>query len=127
MGQGDEIAVVDANFPAQSVARRLCRADAVGAVDMVRAIVSVMPLDDFLDTAAFSMAVVGAPEDTPAVVRDFEAELRATGYGGQVIALDREGFYERARGAFIVVATGELRLYGNLILVKGVVRSGEPA
>lgn len=125
MGHGDEVAVVDANFPAEALARRLCRADGIDAVAMVRAIVSVMPLDDFDSSAAFRMAVVGAREETPPVVRDFEAELRRAGYGGNVVALDRQGFYDRARQAFAIVATGELRLYGNLILVKGVVRPDE--
>lgn len=121
MGHGDEIAVVDANFPAESNSRRVCRIESADAVATVRAIVSVMPLDDF-GPAACRMAVVGAPDETPPVVLDFEAELEAVGYGGPLTALERSDFYARAKGAFAVVATGETRLYGNLILTKGVVR-----
>ena len=124
MGHGDDIVIADANFPAQANARRLCRADGVSAVDMVCAIMSVLPLDDFVEAAAFSMAVVGAPDETPAIVSDFADELRAAGYNGPVVALERQAFYERSRNAFVIVATGELRIYGNLILAKGVVRPG---
>ncbi len=127
MGHGDEIAVVDANFPAQAIARRLLRADGIDAVAMVRAVVSVLPLDDFTPSAAFRMAVIGAPDTVPAVVGEFGAELVAAGYAGDLVALERHAFYERARSAFAVVATGELRLYGNLILVKGVVRPDGPS
>jgi L-fucose mutarotase len=126
MGHGDEIAVVDANFPAQATARRLLRADGIDAVAMVRAVVSVLPLDDFSPSAAFRMAVVDAPDAVPAVVSEFDAELVAAGYEGDLVALERHAFYERARSAFAIIATGELRLYGNLILVKGVVRPGRP-
>ena len=122
MGHGDEIALVDANFPAQAVARRLCRADGIDVVAMTRAVVSLMPLDDFVAAAAFSMAVVDAPSETPPVVAELGVVLRAADYRGEIVALERHAFYERARGAFAVVATGELRLYGNVILVKGVVR-----
>lgn len=126
MGHGDEIAVVDANFPTESVARCVCRADGIDAVAMVGAIASVLPLDDFGPAAAYSMAVVDAPETVPPVVADFHAALRARGYDGPILALERQPFYARARAAFAVVATGEARLYGNLILTKGVIRP-EPA
>ena len=68
------------------------------------------------------MAVVDAPSETPPVVAELGVVLRAADYRGEIVALERHAFYERARGAFAVVATGELRLYGNVILVKGVVR-----
>jgi L-fucose mutarotase len=122
MGHGDEIAVVDANFPAQSTAGQLCRADGIDVVAMVRAIVSVMPLDDFQPSAAFSMAVVEAPETVPPAVAELRSVLHAAGYDRPTIALERQDFYDRARTAFAIVATGEMRLYGNLILAKGVIR-----
>lgn len=122
MGHGDEIAIVDANFPAEANARLFCRLDGVDAPRVVRAVVSVMPLDDFIPHAAFRMAVVDRPEDIPPITGDFEAELRAAGYDRALAVLERHAFYERARSAFAIVATGETRLYGNLILVKGVVR-----
>ena len=89
MGHGDEVALVDANFPAQAVARRLCRADGIDVVAMTRAVVSLMPLDDFVAAAAFSMAVVDAPSETPPVVAELGAVLRAEDYQGEIVALER--------------------------------------
>ncbi|HLK24144.1 MAG TPA: RbsD/FucU domain-containing protein [Caulobacteraceae bacterium] len=122
MGHGDEIVVADANFPAAANARRLVRADGIDAVRMVAAIVSIMPLDDFTPAAAFRMAVVDAPDETPPITAEFAAALAAGGYVGPVEAIERHAFYARAREAFAIVASGETRLYGNLILKKGVVR-----
>jgi L-fucose mutarotase len=121
MGHGDEIVVADANFPSVSVARQLVRADGIDAPRMVAAIVSVMPLDDFA-FAAFRMAVVGNPQEAPPIVHEFQDVLRAAGENRPIEAIERFAFYDRARAAFAVVATGEMRLYGNLILKKGVIR-----
>jgi L-fucose mutarotase len=122
MGHGDEIVVADANFPAAANARRLVRVDGIDAVRLVRAIAALMPLDDFVPAAAFRMAVVGAPDEVPAIANDFARALATSGYAGPVEAIERHAFYARAREAFAIVASGETRLYGNLILKKGVVR-----
>lgn len=122
MGHGDEIVVTDSNFPAAAMARSLVRADGVDAVRMVRAIVALMPLDDFVPAAAFRMAVVDAPAAVPEIVGAFAEVLAAAGYARPIEPIERMAFYDRARQAFAVVATGELRLYGNLILKKGVIR-----
>ncbi len=119
MGHGDDIAIVDANFPATANARRLIRADGVSATDMVRAVVSLLPLDDFVDTAAFRMAVVGAPNETPPVIGDFATILKAAGYDREIAAVERFAFYEQAAHAYAIVTTGERRFWGNLILKKG--------
>lgn len=121
MGHGDMLAIVDANYPALASARRLVRADGIDAVRMLRAVVSVLPIDDFVAPAAWRMAVVGAPDETPSIVADFERVLGGAGYVAGIGTLEREEFYARSRDAFAIVATGETRLYGNLILVKGVV------
>ncbi|SCK29034.1 L-fucose mutarotase [Variovorax sp. HW608] len=128
MGHGDEIAIVDANFPSGSCARRLIRMDGCAALPVVRAVLTLLPLDDFVDAPVASMAVVDAPQTVPEIVQEFllaahHAEGRTVG----AEALPREAFYERARGAFAIVQTGEARLYGNVLLRKGVVRPGEPA
>jgi L-fucose mutarotase len=120
MGHGDEIVIADANFPSASVAKRLVRLDGVDAVRVAKAIASVLPLDDFVPSAAFRMAVTGAPDEIPPVCRAFAEVLSAAGYGGDIEPIERMAFYERARAAFGVVATGEGRLWGNLILKKGV-------
>src|SRR5258708_7651685 len=121
VGHGDEIVVADANFPSRSLAKRLVRVDGVDAPRMVAAIVSLMPLDYFA-TAAIRMAVVDAAEDVPPITHEFEEMLRRVGETRSIEAIERQAFYERARNAFAVVATGETRLYGNLILKKGVIR-----
>ena len=127
MGHGDEIVIADANFPSTTMGRRLVRADGVDAVRMITAIVQLLPLDDFVPAAAFRMAVVGAPDAEPPIAQDFHRVLAENGYAGPIEALERFAFYERAREAFAIVATGELRLYGNLILKKGVLRPGAGA
>jgi L-fucose mutarotase len=121
MGHGDEIAIVDANFPAASTARRLIRLDGVDAARALKAILSVLPLDSFVDAPALTMEIVGSPNAVPEAVRDFQRELEASaGRAIRIAALPRHDFYERARGAYAIVATGERRFYGNVILVKGV-------
>jgi L-fucose mutarotase len=124
MGHGDSIALVDANFPAEANARRLVRADGVDAIRMVRAVLSVLPLDDFEPVAAYRMAIVDAPGEVPPIAQEFDAALRTAGYSAALAPLDRHDFYQRARACHAIVATGETRLYGNLILVKGVIHTG---
>jgi L-fucose mutarotase len=121
MGHADEIAVVDANFPAAANARRLIRAEGASATLMVKAILSVLPLEQFEPVAAFRMAVDGSPEDTPPVIDEFASLLKAVGYGGPIGVLERFAFYERTRAAYAIVATSERRYWGNLILKKGAI------
>jgi L-fucose mutarotase len=121
MGHGDEIVIVDANFPAAANARRLVRMDGLPAARVVKAVVAIMPLDDFVPNAAFRMAVAGAPDSLPAVCQEFASILRAAGYKGQVEPIERMAFYERTQQAYGVVATGEPRPWGNLILKKGTI------
>lgn len=121
MGHGDEIVIADANFPATSCGREVVRLDGLDAVRVTRAILSVMPLDAFVDDAAVSMQVVGDPDAVPPVVSLFQAVINdVADHPSTIVALERYAFYERARGAFAVVQTGESRHYGNLILKKGV-------
>ncbi len=122
MGHGDEIVVADAHFPGATVARRLIRLDGVDATRVIRAIVSAMPLDSFVEAPAAGMQVVGAPKAIPEAVADFNRALDAAeGRKVRIEMIERHAFYERSRAAFAVVQTGELRTYANLILKKGVV------
>jgi len=124
MGHGDEIAVVDANFPAASTAQRLVRLDGLSATAVTEAILSVMPLDDFVPEAAWRMEVVGDPLAVQAIFDEFRAVIaHHEGTDFDLAALERFAFYERAKAAYAIVSTGETRLYGNIILKKGVVRS----
>lgn len=122
MGHGDELVIADANFPAARLARTLCRSDGVDAIRMLDAIVALLPLDDFGDTAAWRMATVSPSDEPPPILEGFRQSLAAAGYERPIGAVEREAFYRRASEAFVIVATGEARLYGNLILRKGVIR-----
>lgn len=127
MGHGDEIAIVDANYPATSHARRLVRLDGVSATRVLQAVVSVLPLDSYVNCPVHTMQVVSEPDATPQVVEEFR-RIIAAGTEDPVTfgALERFTFYERVKEAFAVVATGEQRLYGNILLKKGVIGSDNP-
>lgn len=120
MGHGDEIVLTDANFPAATVAQRLIRLPGISADRVAEAILSVMPLDDFVETPAAAMA---APDGRPDIYDDFDRVLSAAaGAPLKMEEIDRFAFYDRAKTAYAVVSTGERRLYANLILKKGVLR-----
>jgi L-fucose mutarotase len=124
MGHGDEIAVVDGNFPAAAMARRLVRLDGLTVTAVTNAILSVMPLDDFVPEAAWRMEVVGDPRAEQPIFDEFRAIIaHHEGSAFHLAALERFAFYERAKAAYAIVSTGETRLYGNVILKKGVIRN----
>jgi L-fucose mutarotase len=121
MGHGDEIALVDANFPAVAMARRLIRLDGIGATAALKAVLSLLPLDSFVERPATTMQVVGDPLATPPAVADFVQQLAASGNNAPIDTIDRFAFYDRTRAAFAVLVTGEHRAYGNILLRKGVI------
>jgi L-fucose mutarotase len=118
MGHGDTIVLADANFPAAAVARRLIRADGSDLPSVLAAVLSVLPLDQMEPEPAVGMEVVGDPKRREPVHLDMERLLAPH---AQLALIERHAFYEHARAAFAVVATGERRFYGNLILRKGTV------
>ncbi|ODT77431.1 MAG: ribose ABC transporter [Pelagibacterium sp. SCN 64-44] len=122
MGHGDEIAIVDANFPGSTLGPELIRLDGVSATEALDAILTLMPLDDFVDEAAFGMEVVGDPARREPVMQAFEAIIRKHEPGMGFATLERFAFYERAQEAAAIVQTGENRLYGNILLKKGIIR-----
>jgi L-fucose mutarotase len=119
-GHGDRIAIVDANFPAASTARRLIPLHGANAASVLAAILSVLPVDTFEPDPAVVMEVVGDPEQTPEAVADFTRLLAAAG-AAPPARLPRHDFYRAVREAYAVVQTGERRLYANIMLTKGVV------
>jgi L-fucose mutarotase len=127
MGHGDALAIVDANFPAASVGRRLIELRGAGSSAVLDAVLTLFPIDTRVEPAIFTMQVVGDPEALPAPVAEFAAVLTARGQADvEIGSLERMAFYERAREAFAVVRTGELRPFGSILLVKGVVNTYEP-
>lgn len=122
MGHGDTIAIVDANFPGESAGPECIRLDGVSATDALRAILSLMPLDTFVDDPARAMQVVGDPDAVPEVVAEFQTILNEVAdTPAQIAGVERFSFYDQAEKAFAIVQTGERRLYGNILLTKGVV------
>jgi L-fucose mutarotase len=123
MGHGDELALVDNNFPATSHAQRLVRLDGVDTSVAGRAILTVFPLDTFVDEPLLRMEVVGAPDDVTPVQAEFHRLAEAAeGRDLSMGSLERHAFYERARSAFAIVSTSDARPYGCFLLVKGVVK-----
>ncbi|CAN7611231.1 ribose ABC transporter [Devosia sp. LjRoot16] len=122
MGHGDEIAIVDANYPGDSAGPQLVRLDGISATEALDAILTVMPLDTFVDEQAFGMEVVGDAKKREATHKDFDKLIKKHEPGMKLSLLERFAFYERVHGAYAVIQTGERRLYGNVLLKKGIVR-----
>ena len=122
MGHGDELAVVDANYPAAANARRLIRLDGADLPDALSACLQLMPLDSFVKAPVLRMAVIGAPRKVPEVQQICQRVIdKWEGRHVPVAAIERHAFYERSRQAFAIVLTGELRVYGCFIIKKGVI------
>ncbi len=123
MGHGDEIVLADANFPSATIARstRLIRADGISAVDLLSAILPLFPLDQYDDTHFILMEVVPGDPCIPTIWEDFRQVLQCYEPNTEMAMLERFAYYERAKQAFAVVATGEQAQYANIILKKGVV------
>jgi L-fucose mutarotase len=119
-GHGDVVAIVDANFPAASMARRLIPATGADAPRVLDAILSLLPIDDFEPDPVRVMQAVGDAAAFPDPVRDFTAILARHRLPAPA-ALERHAFYRAAEQAFAIVRTGERRFYGNILLTKGVV------
>ncbi len=124
LGHGDEVVIADANFPSHSLGPRVVRLDGIDAIAAADAILTHLPLDTFAEAAAFRMEVVGDPSAIPPICEAFAELIRNLAGPFDVKPLERFAFYERARSAFAVVASGEARLYGCVLLKKGVVRPG---
>lgn len=125
MGHGDELVIADANFPAAFLGPKVVRADGLEATALAEAILTHLPLDSYADAAAFRMAMVEDAAAVPPICTLFQEIVNQKAGSQYVIEpIERFAFYERARKAAYIVASGERRLYGNLILKKGVV--GKP-
>lgn len=128
MGHGDDLIIADTNFPSDSVARATTLGEVLRidrpAAEVVRAVLSVYPIDTFVDDAAARMEVVGEPETIPPVMDEVQAEVTAAG-GPTMMRIERYAFYDRAKQAYAVIQTGERRFYGCFALRKGVVGPDE--
>ena len=127
MGHGDVLIVADTNFPSDSVARatvtgQLLRMENLTAAEAVQAILSVLPLDTFVDDFAGRMEMVGDPATVPPVQAEVQAEIDAAeGRHRPMIGIERFAFYDMARQSYAVIQTGERRFYGCCMFRKGVI------
>jgi L-fucose mutarotase len=122
MGHGDELVIADGNFPAASMAKRLVRLDGQGVTEILVAILKIFPLDTYGHNSVGLMEVVSGDNVKPTIWNDYKQVLEESGepfYSFEFI--ERSKFYNRAKEAFVVVATSESALYANVILRKGVV------
>ena len=127
MGHGDRIVLADGNFPAESIGSqgRVIRCDGHGTAELLEAVLQLMPLDTYVEHPVELMEVVpGDPVETP-IWEDYKEILNRTDKRGEqtVGTIERFAFYEKARTAYAIVATGESALYANIMLQKGVVQS----
>ncbi len=127
MGHGDDLALVDANHPAETIARasvsgKLIRLPGLTMERAARAILSVLPIDDFEPAPVRRMVVVGQPEEIPEVQRLVQIEIdRAAGGALPLVGIERFAFYAAARTSFGVVQVGDPRFYGCFLIRKGAI------
>ena len=120
MGHGDEIILADAHFPGHSIGPQVLRADGLTVAQLIDGILPLFELDSYATPLAM-MAVVEGDTLDPEVEADYRAVIRKHVAGEPKLErIDRFAFYDRAKNAFAIVITSELRKYGNLILKKGV-------
>ncbi|MEO9166924.1 MAG: RbsD/FucU domain-containing protein [Aestuariivirga sp.] len=122
MGHGDEIVIGDANFPASSLGPKVVRADGIGGVNLLTAILTHFPLDPYADTSAWRMAMVEDANKVPEICVTYQGIVTRLAGKYTVAPLERFAFYEKAKKAAYIVASGETAIYANIILKKGVVK-----
>ena len=127
MGHGDDLVICDTNFPADATARqtrlgKLLRIDGCSAAEATEAILSVFPLDSFVEHPAERMEIAGKPSEIPPVQAEVQKSIdKAEGKSWPMGSIERFAFYERAKKAYCVIVTGETRFYGCFLFKKGVI------
>ena len=123
MGHGDEIVLADGNFPAETIGQRVVRCDGHGVTELLDAIMRFFPLDTYSDKPVMLMEVVKGDPVVPTIWEDYKAVInKYEPENCKIEMIERFDFYERAKKAYAVVATGEEAIYANIILKKGVVK-----
>ena len=125
MGHGDELILADGNFPAESVGKnaRVIRLDGHGVPEVLDAVLALIPLDKYTEKPAALMEVVPGDPIVPVIWDEYRAILAKHGENPDAVEnMERFAFYERARHAYAIIATGEAAVYANILLKKGVVQ-----
>ena len=122
MGHGDEIVIADGNFPSAAIAQRLIRLDGHGVPEILEAVMRFFPLDSYTEKPVALMQVVPGDPAVPVIWDEYRRILRKAEPGNcEIEFVERFAFYERAKKAYAVIATGETAIYANILLKKGVV------
>lgn len=123
MGHGDEIVIADGNFPAEAIGKRVVRCDGHGVPELLDAVMQLFPLDTYTDKPVMLMEVVKGDPVVPTIWEDYKKIIsKYEPENCRIEMIERFAFYERAKTAYAVVATGEEAIYANIILKKGVVK-----
>ncbi|MBR2969414.1 MAG: fucose isomerase [Clostridia bacterium] len=124
MGHGDEIVIADANFPSETFGKRVVRADGIGGCALLEAVLKVLPLDTYSDPNMILMELMDCDKGVvnPAIWEEYKKIATENDDNVRLGRIDRFEFYERAKSAYAVVATGEEAIYANIILKKGVIK-----
>lgn len=120
MGHGDELVIADANFPCNSVNAHVIRADGIKGTDMLNAILDVIPTDTYVDSNIMLMKTING-DPTPEIWEEYE-QIAKKDKDAKVSKIERPDFYKKAEKAYLVIATGEERIYANVIVRKGVIK-----
>ena len=121
MGHGDEIVIGDGNFPAASNAKRLVRCDGHGVPEILDAVLTLLPLDTYVESPFMLMQVTPGDSVVPVIWDEYRKIADNHQENVKFSEIERFAFYERTRNAYAVIATGEKALYANVILKKGVI------
>ena len=123
MGHGDEIVIADGNFPSANLGKRIIRADGIGGAEILDAVMSLIPLDTYAEPNMILMNLTPSDEGrvNPTIWAEYEKIANEHDKNVKIGSIDRFEFYERAKNAYAVIATGEEAVYANIILKKGVI------
>ena len=121
MGHGDEIVIADANFPSENYGKRIIRADGIGGEDMLKAVISLIPLDTYAKPNFMLMQTVEG-DSKPTIWESYFNIVKKEDNNLREGFLERFTFYDRAKQAYAIIATGEEAVYANIIVKKGVIK-----
>lgn len=122
MGHGDELVIADGNFPSAALNSRVIRYDGNSVPELLESILELYPLDSYAEKQVFLMGVAEGDSYEPIIWEKYEQILEDSKEPKKTEYLERFEFYERAKNAYAVIATGEEALYANIIIKKGVVK-----
>ena len=123
MGHGDTLVLADANFPSTSLSKKIIRLDGVNIPSAAKGILSVFPLDSFIEYPVRRMEIDNKPNEINEIQQDFIDVVKSvSGDKWKIGSIERFKFYEEAKNAFAVVSTTDARAYGCFILTKGVIK-----